>query len=101
MSKKQEQIILPLPKTSAETAEKRLEEIINNKSSKEFYAIFEHKEYSYFSSRDGEARLYPDGFEIVRGNTEQKEGALYVDRRRLIVYYSLDKEYEKQGKAGE
>lgn len=88
--------VKPLPPTKAETAEKRLEEIINNKSITEYEIIFEDKSYFSFNPYEGESRLYPDGLEAVTLNGEYQEGRLHVERRRLFVRYNLEKEYAKQ-----
>lgn len=85
-----------LPLTKAETAERRLEEIIKNKSITKYTVVFEYESYWYYDPKDGEARLYPDGFEAIVDNNR---GILHVERRRLFVDYNLEKEYQKQGKA--
>jgi hypothetical protein len=86
-----------LPDTKAETAEERLEELVNNKSVTRFYVIFENQGYFYYDPKDGESRLYPDGFEAVLSGSE---GLIYVDRRRTFVHYSLQKEREIQKDQG-
>ncbi len=94
MGKKQE--VKPLPPTKAETAEQRLEEIINNKSIKEYDVMFEDKSYYSCYPYEGESRFYPDGFEAVTLNGEEQEGRLHVERRRLFVRYDIEKDYAKQ-----
>ncbi|MDP2906716.1 MAG: hypothetical protein Q8O03_02145 [Nanoarchaeota archaeon] len=86
-----------LSDTKAETAEERLEELVNNKSVTRFYVIFENQGYFYYDPKEGEARLYPDGFEAVIGGSE---GLIYVDRRRTFVHYNLQKEREIQKEQG-
>lgn len=85
-----------LPLTKAESAERRLEEIVNNKSMIKYTVVFESQSYWYYHPVGGESRLYPDGFEAVVDNNR---GILHVERRRLFVDYDLEKEYKKQGKA--
>jgi len=86
-----------LPDTKAETADKRLEEVVNNNSVTRFYVIFENQGYFYYDPKDGEARLYPDGFETA---INRSEGLIYVDRRRTFVHYSLQKDKEAQKEQG-
>lgn len=86
-----------LPDTKAETAEKRLEELVTHKSVTRFYVIFENQGYFYYDPKDGESRLYPDGFEAVISGSE---GLIYVDRRRTFVHYSLQKDREVQKEQG-
>lgn len=88
--------VKPLPSTKAETAEQRLEEIVNNKSITEYEVIFEDRSYFSFYPYEGESRIYPDGLEAVTFNGEYQEGRLHVERRRLFIRYNLEKEYEKQ-----
>lgn len=82
-----------LPNSDAETAEQRLEELVNNRSVTRFCVVFENQGYFYYDPKDGEARLYPDGFEAVINGSE---GVIYVDRRRTFVDYDLRKELEIQ-----
>lgn len=85
-----------LPLTKAETAEQRLEELVNNKSITFCEYPGAEKDRSWL--RDGEARVYPDGFEaVIDGNGVQ--GYLRIERRNFFVCYNLDVEYEKQGKS--
>lgn len=82
---------LKLPPTDAETAEKRLEELVTHKTV-EFYHILHNDNNIWVDYLD--CRLYPDGFETIsRSNNSQ--GVLHVDRRKILVFYSLDKEIER------
>ncbi len=94
MGKKQE--VKPLPPTKAETAEQRLEEIINNKSITAYEVMFENSSYHSYYPYEGESRFYPDGFEAVTFNGESQEGRLHVERRRIFVRYDIEKDYAKQ-----
>ncbi|MDP2906717.1 MAG: hypothetical protein Q8O03_02150 [Nanoarchaeota archaeon] len=82
---------LKLPPTDAETAEKRLEELVTHKTV-EFYHILHNDSNIWVEYLD--CRLYPDGFETIsRSNTTR--GVLHIDRRKILVFYSLDKEIER------
>lgn len=86
-----------LPFSKAGTANERLEELVNNRSITRFYIIFEHQEYFYYDPKDGEARIFPDGFELA---SSSNEGVIYLDRRRMFVHYNLRKESEAQEEQG-
>lgn len=93
MSKKLE---WKLPPTKAESAEKRLEEIIENKSATKYVVIFEGENYWSYFTLDGEARVYPDGFELVYKSDSRAYGVLHIERRRAFIHYDLEKDSEKQ-----
>ncbi len=92
MSKKE----LGLPFTKAETAEKRLEEILANKTVTKYIMIFEGEDYWRYHPVRGEVRLYPDGVEMVFKDDGNPTGMLHFERRRIIVNYDFEKEYELQ-----
>lgn len=102
MSKKTESIkphLKPLPLTKAETAEQRLEELARNKSINHF-RVMAADECWNIRPLEGEARVYPDGFEgITYASDNEGEGTyfgnLYLDRRKAYVTYNIEKEYEK------
>ena len=86
--------VKPLPPTKAETAEKRLEELVSNKSV---------SVYEYLGTKSDKAliigggcRVYPDGFEAVVKGDKYPVGYLHVERRNFYVCYELDTEYKKQ-----
>lgn len=89
---KKEDIIMPLPLTKAETAEQRLEELANNESVTS-YSLVRKQSWNELYVKGGKCRVYPDGFEGVIG---PEDAVLHIDRRKVFVYYSLEKEYEKQ-----
>lgn len=93
MGKKQE--VTSLPFTRAETAEKRLEELIANKTITKYAMIFEGENYWRYNPLNGEIRLYPDGVELIYDNGKIK-GMLHFERRRIVVDYDLEKEHELQ-----
>jgi len=84
-----------LPPTKAETAEKRLEEIVSNKTITRYVMIFEGGTYWRYNPVNGEIRLYPDGVELVYNDGKSK-GMLHFERRRIVVDYDLEKETELQ-----
>ncbi|MDP2906718.1 MAG: hypothetical protein Q8O03_02155 [Nanoarchaeota archaeon] len=92
MSKKE----LILPPTKAETAEKRLEEILANKTVTRYVMIFEGENYWRYHPLNGEIRLYPDGVEMVFKDNGKPTGMLHFERRRMVIDYDLEKEYELQ-----
>ncbi len=92
MSKKE----LELPPTKAETAEKRLEEILANKTVTRYVMIFEGETYWRYNPIRGEVRLYPDGVEMVFKNDGKDTGMLHLERRRIVVNYDLENEHELQ-----
>jgi len=71
--------------TKAETAEKRLEELINHES---ISAIMQGPQSYYHSIKGSNMKLYPDGYEA--------NGMLYVKNFNLIVWYDIKKEREQQ-----
>lgn len=85
-----------LPPTKAETAEKRLEEIIANKTVTGYAMIFEGEGYWRYYPLNGEIRFYPDGVEMVFKDGGGPTGMLHFERRRIVVNYDLEKEYELQ-----
>lgn len=89
---------LELPNTKAETAEKRLEELIANKSITRYVMIFEGEHYWYYHPVDGQIKLYPDGVELIYKEGGGHKGMLHLERRRIVVDYNLDKEYGMQKK---
>ncbi len=87
-----------LPKTKVDSAEERLEELVNNNSVRLCYLSFNNS-YYYININYNDCRLYPDGIETVIPSSDKKtpwEGLLYVPRRTAFVYYSLEIEQEKQ-----
>lgn len=89
---RKEDLIPPLPLTNSETAEQRLEELVNNKSVN-IYKLLHNQTWTEMYIKGGECRVFPDGFE---GIISPKEGALHIERRGAFVYYNLEKEHEKQ-----
>lgn len=85
-----------LPFTKAETAENRLEEILANKTIIKYTMIFEGETYWHYYPVRGEVRLYPDGVELIYKGDGDETGMLHSERRRIIVNYDLEKEYELQ-----
>lgn len=87
---------LELPLTNAETAEKRLEEIIANRTVTRYVMIFEGENYWRYYPVDGKVRLYPDGVELIWKDGGEAKGMLHFERRRIVVDYDLEKEHELQ-----
>lgn len=85
-----------LPQTKAETVERRLEELINNKTVTKYFMIFEEERYWNYTPADGEIRLYPGGVEMVFKEGKHFTGMLHFERRKIVVYYDLEKEQELQ-----
>lgn len=85
-----------LPPTDAETAEKRLEEILANKTVTTYVMIFEGESYWRYYPIRGEIRFYPDGVELIHKNDGKDRGMLHLERRRIVIDYDLEKEYELQ-----
>lgn len=83
--------VKPLPPTKAETAKERLEELINHDSVES--TILNPRSY-YNSIKGGKLKLYPDGHEAVFKTSSL--GMLYIKNIDLLVWYNLNKEYEKQ-----
>jgi len=81
-----------VPNTNAETAEKRLEELINHK----VVTTFEYCDTDKGWVKEGECRAYPDGFEAVIEQNCKAFGYLRVERRNFYVCYDLEMEHEKQ-----
>lgn len=92
MSKKESR----LPPIKVETAEKRLEELIANKSILRYVMIFEGEDYWRYYPLNGEIKLYPDGVEMVFKDDGKPTGMLHFERRRIVVNYDLEKEHELQ-----
>ncbi len=88
MGKKQE--VKPLPPTKAETAEKRLEELISHDS---IETILQNPQNDYHSIKGGKLRLYPDGYEAVLKN--RSDGLLYLKNVNVLVWYDIKKEREQ------
>lgn len=84
----------PIPHSNAETAEKRLEELVNNKSVKVYEYLGTKSDKVWVE--EGECRVYPDGFEAVVEGDKDPVGYLHVERRNFYVCYNLNMEYEKQ-----
>lgn len=97
MSKKETLEPKPLPFTNAETAEQRLEELVRNKSIRNFRIMSSNESHNLWPL-EGECRVYPDGFEGVNITDDKGVylGSLYLDRRRAYVVYYWEKDYEKQ-----
>lgn len=87
---------LTLPQTKVETAEQRLEELVENKSITRYSIIFEGENYWHFYPVRGETRAYPDGFELIYKDGGKEIGMLHIGRRRAFIEYSLENEHEKQ-----
>jgi len=85
-----------LPPTKAESAEERLEEIVNNKSALRYRLFLERDDSYSIYIMGGECRTYPDGFEAL--DAEEDAGILYVQRRNAAVYYDFKKDSEAQEK---
>ena len=90
----------PLPFSNAESAEKRLEELVKNKSIKYFKVMQMNESYAV-SPFEGECRVYPDGFESLAYDQHENgvityKGHLYLDRRRAYASYYWEKDFEKQ-----
>lgn len=87
-----------LPLTKAETAEKRLEELVDNKS----ITIYEYlgTKSDKVWVEDGECRVYPDGFEAVVEGDKGPVGYLHAERRNFYVCYDIGIEYKKQDNHG-
>lgn len=84
--------VKPLPMTKAETAEKRLEELIRKKLVKAYYT---HP--NYFSIKDSECRTYPDGFEaILKDQHYGVKGMLHLCCKNSVVIYNVKKEQEEE-----
>lgn len=81
-----------LPHSNAETAEKRLEELVNNKSITNYEYCSTDRGYL----KNGECKAYPDGFEAVLESNCRLFGYLRIERRNFYVCYDLNLEYEKQ-----
>ena len=92
MSKK----AIELPPTNMETAEKRLEEIIANKTITRYVMIFEGENFWCYYPLDGQIKIYPDGVELLHNDGGTKVGTLYFERRRIVIDYDLEREYETQ-----
>jgi len=92
MSKKE----FSLPPTKAETAEKRLEEILANKTITRYVMVFEGENYWRYNPVRGEIRLYPDGVELIWRGDGKDIGMLHFERRRIVIDYDLEKDYELQ-----
>jgi hypothetical protein len=92
MSKKE----FSLPPTKAETAEKRLEEILANKTVTRYVMIFEGENYWRYHPLNGEIKFYPDGVEMMFNDDGKPKGMLHFERRRIVIDYDLEKEYELQ-----
>lgn len=83
-----------LPPTKAESAEKRLEELIDKGLVVAYYTKF-----SSFEIEEHKCRTYPDGFEaITRYKNYGVKGVLHAANRNAVVYYDIEKEYEQNGK---
>jgi len=83
-----------LPPTKAETAEKRLEELISKELVIGYYAKF-----ASFEIEESKCRCYPDGFEaVIRFKNYGVKGVLHLGHRNAVVYYDLEKENEQNGK---
>ncbi len=93
MSKKLE---WKLPPTKAESVEKRLEEIIENRSITRYVIVFEGEDYWRYYPLNAEVRLYPDGVEMVFKEEGKPTGMLHFERRRIVINYDLAKEHEMQ-----
>lgn len=94
MSKKEKMRLSP---TKAETAEKRLEELINHNSI--LKCVFLAGTKFYANVDDSEFRKYPDGFEVIAISTPETittKGLLYVEKINVCFMYNLDAEHEKQ-----
>ncbi len=87
---------LDMPFTKAETAEKRLEEILANKTVTRYVMIFEGEDYWRYHPVRGEVRLYPDGVELIYKSDGKDVGMLHFERRRIVIDYDLEKEYGLQ-----
>ena len=92
MSKKE----IKLPLTKAESAEKRLEELIANKTVLKYVMIFEGETYWRYFPQKGQIRLYPDGVEMIFKDDGEYLGMVYSERRRAIMNYDLEKDQEMQ-----
>lgn len=79
------------PPTKAETAEKRLEELISHDS---IESIVTNPDNYYHSIKGGKLRLYPDGYEMALKN--RSNGLLYVKNIDVLVWYDIKKEREQQ-----
>lgn len=85
---------LKLPMTKAETAEERLEELINKK-----LVVAYHTRFSSFEIEESQCRCYPDGFEAIsRFKNYSVKGVLHLGHRNAIVFYNLKEENEQNGK---
>ncbi len=83
-----------IPHSNAESAEKRLEELVNNKSVSVYEYLGTKSDKAWVE--DGECRVYPDGFEAVVNGDKCPVGYLHVERRNFYVCYNLGTEYKKQ-----